>query len=136
AYNISGFGTVDYNGTVYNYSEVSLFSPKAQERVIDPEGYALTSLFVNRPPSLSAALPPVRVTAGSYNDSLDAAAYVVDPEANALTYSNCVADAPASCTISPAGVVNVSAPSGVNATLNATFDVDDGLFAGLATFSF
>jgi hypothetical protein len=96
----------------------------------------LTSLFVNRPPSLSAALPPVRVTAGSYNDSLDAAAYVVDPEANALTYSNCVADAPASCTISPAGVVNVSAPSGVNATLNATFDVDDGLFAGLATFSF
>ncbi len=136
AYNVSGFGTVDYNGTVYNYSEVSLLSPKAQERVVDPAGYVLTSLFVNRPPALSGAIPPVRVAAGSFNDSLDASAYVVDPEGSPLTFSACAAEAPASCTISPSGAVNVSAPSGVNATLNGTFTADDGAFSGNASFPF
>ncbi len=135
AYNMSGFGTLDYNGTVYAYTESSLWSPKAQERVRDEAGFELTSLFVNRPPRLVTAIPPVRVPSPGYNDSLNLSLYLTDPEGGALTFSSCVPDAPLSCTLAPTGVLNLSAPPGVNATLGVTVVADDGLPSGASTFS-
>lgn len=131
-YNISGNGTVDGNGTVYNYTELFLWSPEAQERVVDAAGYKLVSLFVNRAPAARSAIPPVRIEAGSYNDSLSLGNLVADPEGSPVTFTGCDPALPLRCTVSSSGALNVSSPPGVNATLTVSVNATDGLPGGSA----
>jgi hypothetical protein len=133
AYNISGNGTVDQNGTLYNFSEAFAWAPRVMNKVVDEFGYELIAFFVNRPPGLTDGLPLLNVTAGGPPTSYDLSTAFEDPEGDSFSLS-CQVPANFTCSVDGGGLLNVSANPGVNETVTLTITADDGLPGGNATF--
>ena len=131
AYNITGGGTADNNGTVYNFTESFLYAPDALNKAIDEGGYRLQAYSVNRAP-VALPLPPLGVDAGG-SATLDLIPYVSDPDGDAFTLA-CTPSPALNCSVAPNGTLTVIAEPGLNATLFLDLTADDGRPAGDTTF--
>jgi hypothetical protein len=132
-YNISGNGTANSNGTVYNFTEQFLWGPRAQGKVVDEAHFELMSLYVNRPPGPMGLLPVVRVDAGGSNNSVNVSQRFADPENDPFTLA-CSAGGSLTCSVDAQGILTVTAAPGNSATLRVNITADDSFPGGNATY--